>query len=386
MLNIATIVNTLINDQKLIKCILTSQRNKSITPYIKIVIRPIMSKKGIVYQFEKFTDKQAFHENVEKDLVTDKIINLIENEYKNTNIFSVDADYQVMVSKKGKIRILEKPPTKEYNISPHDMKKNYIIEENKPCDFLIELGIMNANGNVVKKKYDKFRQINRFLEILDDIIKNDELKDDFKIIDFGCGKAYLTFALYYYFKVIKNININIVGLDLKEDVIKFCQITAKKLNYTKLTFKVGDIQNYNYNNDIDMVVTLHACDTATDAAILKAIKWNAKYILSVPCCQHELLKKINNEYLKPMLKYGLIKERTSSLVTDTLRALYLEKEGYNVQLLEFIALEYTPKNILIRAVKTDEINKEAQNEYDKFKDFWQLRDLFIEKNKLLLLR
>ena len=216
--------------------------------------------------------------------------------------------------------------------------------------------------------------------MVEDAIPDLEKDKTINIIDFGCGKSYLTFALYHYLVNILNLDVNIIGLDLKEDVIKFCNEVAGDLNYTKLKFIHGDIQNFEEAKDVDMVVTLHACDTATDAALVKAINWNAKIILSVPCCQHEFYDKIQNPVLEPMLKHGIIKEKLSSLVTDSLRANVLEILGYQVQLLEFIDMEHTPKNILIRAIKTDnKDNKEAIKSYIEFKKFWDLEDIYIER-------
>lgn len=331
-------------------------------------------------QLEKFTDTQAFHENLNLEDAFDVLINMVMNEYRNINLFTSDADYQIMVSKKGNIKVTQKNPSKKLKREEHNKQKQYIINENEPCDFLYILGVMNEEGQVFKKKYDKFKQINKFLEIVDDSLSDKNIKDDFMIIDFGCGKAYLTFALYYYFYYIKNIKAKIIGLDLKEEVILFCNETAKKLNYENLKFMYGDIRDFEYKNKVNMIVTLHACDTATDAALIKAIGWDCDIILSVPCCQHEFFNKIENDSLNPMLKHGLIKERMSSLITDSLRSLFLETKGYKVQLMEFISMEHTPKNILIRAVKANKNTKTAEIEYEEFKKFWNLNDLFIENH------
>jgi SAM-dependent methyltransferase len=378
-LNIQELINNSLQENKFIYGVFTTPRNKSEIPYKKITVRPISIKNENVIQFEKFTDKQAFHENYTYAEAADEIVNLIVHQYRNINIFSEDADYQLMVSKKGSIKVIEKEPTKQQKIEDHNKKKQYIINENEPCDFLIQLGVMNKSGQVYTKKYDKFKQINKFLEIVDDSLKGQKLEDDFMIIDFGCGKAYLTFALYYYFYFIRKIKVKIIGLDLKDEVIEFCNETAKKLEYENLDFIYGDIRDFEYKSNVDMIVTLHACDTATDAALVKAIRWNTDIILSVPCCQHEFYNKIDNLALEPMLKHGLIKERVSSLVTDSLRSLFLETKGYKVQLMEFIAMEHTPKNILIRAVKTNKNNLKTNKEYEDFKTFWNLNDLFIEK-------
>lgn len=378
-MNIQEIIESSLDENKFIYCVFTTPRSKSENPYKKIIARPISIKNENIIQFEKFTEKQAFHNNLTYEQAAGEMVELIINEYRNINLFTEDADFQVMVSKKGRVKVIEKEATKTLEIDSHNKKKKYIINENEQCDFLINLGVMTNDGKVYAKKYDKFRQINKFLEIVDDSLKGKNIKDDFMIIDFGCGKAYLTFALYYYFYFIRKINVKIIGLDLKDEVIEFCNRTAKKLEYGNLEFIYGDIQNFEYKSDVDMIVTLHACDTATDAALAKAVNWNTDIILSVPCCQHEFYDKIENKYLEPMLKHGLIKERVSSLVTDSLRSLFLETKGYKVQLMEFIAMEHTPKNILIRAVKTGKGNSKAVKEYEDFKNVWNLNNLFIEE-------
>ncbi len=375
-MELVKIIEENVANTSLIYAVFASPLNKAENKFKKITVKPISSNDNIIYQLEKFTDKQAFHENINETDIVSRMLELA-SQYKNANIFTAEADYQVLISKKGSVRIVKLSPTKTISIGSHNKTKKYIIPDNDPCDFLIELGVMNKDGKVLAKKYDKFKQINKFLEIVDDSVNNANLKSDYKIIDFGCGKAYLTFALYYYFYKIKKVNVQIVGLDLKTDVINFCNDVAKKLNYSHLRFENGDIKDYNTNLDIDMVVTLHACDNATDAALVKAIKWNTDIILSVPCCQHEFFDKIGNNNLESMLKHGLIKERLSSLVTDCLRSLFLETKGYKVQLVEFVDMEHTPKNILIRAVKS-KVREEAIKEYEDFKKFWRLEDIFIE--------
>ncbi|MGB4440497.1 MAG: SAM-dependent methyltransferase, partial [Sedimentibacter sp.] len=315
-MNIYEIIKSSLSENKFIYGVFTTPRNKTKIPYKRITARPVSIKCENFIQFEKFTDKQAFHENYSYEKAPDEIVNLIMNEYRNINIFTEDSDFQLMVSKKGSVKITEKEPSKKQGTDDHDKQKQYIIKEHEPCDFLAFLGVMNNNGDVYAKKYDKFKQINKFLEIVDDSVKDKKLEDDFMIIDFGCGKAYLTFALYYYFYFIRNVRVKIIGLDLKEEVIKFCNETAEKLNYDQLEFMYGDIRDFEYKTKVDMIVTLHACDTATDAALVKAVKWDTDIILSVPCCQHEFYDKIKNSDLEPMLKHGLIKERVSSLVTD----------------------------------------------------------------------
>lgn len=383
ILNIDEIIKNSLTENKFIYGVFTSPRVKS--QYKKISVRPILIKGEKTLHLEKFTDTQAFHDNLAYEDAFDVLLNMIVNEYRNINLFLADADYQILVSKKGNIKVTQKAPSKKMKLEEHNKKKQYIINENEPCDFLNILGVMSQEGKVYAKKYDKFKQINKFLEIVDDSLADKDIQDDFMIIDFGCGKAYLTFALYYYFYYIRNIKVKIIGLDLKEEVILFCNETAKKLNYENLEFMYGDIRDFEYKNRVNMVVTLHACDTATDAALVKAIAWDCDIILSVPCCQHEFFNKIENDNLNPMLKHGLIKERVSSLVTDSLRSLFLETKGYKVQLMEFISMDHTPKNILIRALKANKNTKMAEREYEEFKKFWNLDDLFIEnyysKNK-----
>lgn len=383
ILNIDEIIKNSLLKNKFIYGVFTTPRVKS--QYKKITAKAMLIKGKSYIQLEKFTDTQVFHENLSYEDSFDVLINMIINEYRNINIFNGDTDYQILVSRKGNIKVIQKEPTKKFKLEDHNKKKQYIISENEPCDFLNILGVMNEEGRVYAKKYDKFKQINKFLEIVDDSLTDQDIQDDFMIIDFGCGKAYLTFALYYYFYSIRKIKVKITGLDLKEEVIKFCNETAKKLNYENLKFMYGDIRDFEYYNNANMIVTLHACDTATDAALVKAVAWDCDIILSVPCCQHEFFNKIENENLNSMLKHGLIKERMSSLITDSLRSLFLETKGYKVQLMEFISMEHTPKNILIRAIKTNKNTNTAEIEYEEFKKFWNLNDLFIENyyNKII---
>ena len=241
----------------------------------------------------------------------------------------------------------------------HNRSKRYILEEGTKVPFLQDLGVMTQNGDIVKSKFDKFRQINRFLEFIEDILPQLPKGREITILDFGCGKSYLTFAMYYYLHELQKYDIRIIGLDLKTEVIKHCNQLAEKYGYEKLKFLEGNIADYTGADEVDMVVTLHACNTATDFALAKAIGWKAKVILSVPCCQHELNEQMENEILAPIFSYGLIKERMAALFTDALRAEYLKREGYDTQILEFIDMEHTPKNILIRAVYT---GKKANNE------------------------
>lgn len=336
----------------------------------KIKMRPILKGENLYIQFESFTKTQAFHENLKEAEAVERGTVLME-EFKQMQMETRTQTHTVLVSKKGKVTIQTKKQsggTKEVNLS-HNRAKKYILEEGIAVPFLQDLGVMTGEGKIVKSRFDKFRQINRFLEFIEDILPELDKTREVTILDFGCGKSYLTFAMYYYLHELKKYDIRIIGLDLKTEVIRKCSELGKKYGYKKLTFLEGDIAEYTGVNEVDMVVTLHACDTATDYALAKAIGWNAKVILSVPCCQHELNAQMKNanQMLMPIMKYGLLKERMAALLTDGLRAEYLEREGYETQVLEFIDMEHTPKNILLRAVKTAD---EGHN-----------RKCYAEKNK-----
>lgn len=366
--------------EEIMQIVLSNRRKKIDNDFSKVNVKPVLIKDQLKYQFTYEYKTKELHKNLDKIESINEIKQLLDNDFKQGVIFSKEIDYHVLINKKGKINVLKKAATKENVNLSHNKIKSYIIEEGIPCDFLIRLGVMNEKGKVLAKKYDKFRQINRFLEMVADIIPKIKTDDKLNIVDFGCGKSYLTFALYHYLVDILKLDVNIVGLDLKEDVISFCNEVAMDLNYKDLKFTYGDIKDFQEFQSVDIVVTLHACDTATDAALAKAVNWNAQAILSVPCCQHELLNKIHNDVMAPMEKHGIIKEKLSSLVTDSIRANVLEIVGYQVQLLEFIDMEHTPKNILIRAIKSNKTNKkEAMKRYVEFKDFWGLKDLYIEE-------
>ena len=329
----------------------------------KIKIRPVLIKEKLYFQVESFTQKQAFHQNLEKEEILEKMQEYAK-EYKQFQILTKSKTVHVLISKKGKATIKTKAIGGKQKSLSHNRKKRYILEEGKKVDFLVDLGVMTKEGKIVRTKYDKYRQINRFLEFIEDILPNLPKGRKLQMIDFGCGKSYLTFAMYYYLKQIKGYDIRIIGLDLKEDVIKHCNELRSKYGFDQLDFYVGNIEEFEGVDQVDMVVTLHACDTATDFALEKAVRWNASVILSVPCCQHELNWQIHNENLRPILDYGLLKERMAALATDGLRAKLLEMEGYKTQILEFIDMEHTPKNILIRAVKEGKRTTKRSKEYE----------------------
>lgn len=306
-------------NETLIRVILSNPSSKD--GVIKICARPMLKNKSLLFQIEEYTKTQVFHKNLTAGDA---------GSYLTGKLSSDTSSQTISLS--------------------HNRKKKYILEEGIPVPFLIDLGVMTQNGNIVNAHYDKFRQINRFLEYIEDILPSLPTDRELRILDFGCGKSYLTFAIYYYLKVLKGYPVRITGLDLKEDVIRHCNELAVKYGYDKLEFLCGDIAYYDGCSQVDMVVTLHACDIATDYALAKAVGWGAKVILSVPCCQHELNKQMKNDLLSPVLHYGILKERMAALMTDGLRAQILEANGYRTQILEFIDMAHTPKNLLIRAV------------------------------------
>ena len=331
----------------------TLSNPKSKEGVTKIKVRPLLKKGNLIFQCELFKNNQAFHENYEAEAAVQMLTEYME-QFKQMQLETKQLRATVLVSKKGKVTIQKKKQAgccKEVDLS-HNRTKKYIIEEGTQVPFLQDLGVMTSEGKIVRTKFDKFRQINRFLEFIEDILPQLAKDREVTILDFGCGKSYLTFAMYYYLHELKNYDVRIIGLDLKTDVIRHCNELTEKYGYDKLKFLEGNIADYTGVDEVDMVVTLHACDLATDFALDKAVGWNAKVILSVPCCQHELNGQMKNETLEPIFKYGLIKERMAALFTDALRAEYLERCGYDAQILEFIDMEHTPKNILIRAVKT----------------------------------
>lgn len=312
-----------------------------------------IEKKEKHFQIAEYSDKQVFHKNVdEKELIYFCIEELGVN-FLQLNAWMLRGEASLKLTKKRKLLFdIKKADNSALadEVRDNNRKKNYILEEGRVIEPLIDMGIFTKEGRIVSSMYDKFKQINRFIEIIDDELKK-KIITHLNIIDFGCGKSYLTFIVYYYLTEIKKIKVNMIGLDLKEDVIRKCNKAAKKYGYENLSFELGDINGYSAPFKVDMVITLHACDMATDFALYNAVNWGAGYIFSVPCCQHELNAQIKSEKFSLMTRYGIIKERFSALVTDAIRGNLLEYKGYNVNLLEFVDLSHTPKNILIRAVK-----------------------------------
>ena len=353
-------------NENTLRAVVSNRRSKQVSQ--KLVFRPFMEKNKLMFQREEYANNQVFHENMDKETAVEQICTFLEKDYKQLDLLCEQSSFSALVSKKGKSTIKENKNqiAKKIDLS-HNRKKRYILDTDEVIPFLVDLGVQTKEGKIVDKKYKKYKQINRFLEFVKDVLPELPKGRPVKIIDFGCGKSYLTFAVYYYLHIMNGRDVEMIGLDLKKDVIAHCNRMAEKYEYTSLHFLEGDISTYDGADSADMVITLHACDVATDFALDKAVHWNAKVILSVPCCQHELNAQIENDMLEPLLKYGILKERFAALLTDALRANLLEQNGYEVQILEFIDMEHTPKNLLIRAVKrgekADKKQEKLENSY-----------------------
>lgn len=377
--DILNIFKDSINNNNFIKGVFSNPTKES--SYKKINLKPVQIKEDFFIQFESFVNNKAFHKN-EPLADSFNILDEIIDTFKQILIVTSNQEIQVLQNKKGFSIKRKNTENKTLELS-HNKQKNYILQDNTPIPFLIRLGVMSETGKVSKEKFNKFRQINRYLEFIEDTLKELQEKkligNSMKIIDFGCGKSYLTFALYHYLKNIRNLNIDIIGLDLKEDVINHCNIIAKDLNFDNLQFLKGDIKDFDVFKDVDLIFSLHACNNATDYSILKGLELGAKAILAVPCCQSEINQKIDKSpttelkgVLSPFGNHGILQERFSSLATDALRALSLELCGYNTKVMEFIDMEHTPKNILIKAIlgsSSEEKLEEKRKEYDRYLQF-----------------
>ncbi len=371
---------------KFSKIVISNRKNKG-TQISKIVVEPVVIKKKICCKHSQYIDKKVVYKNYSYEESIKMIISLISYEYKQLDAWTSKKHICLRVSKKGAVSVISKNHTTEVNMGAktHNREKNYILKEGIVVPPLVDIGVMDANGRVKKALYSKFKQINRFLEMIDDLLV-DENRKAIKIVDFGSGKAYLTFVMYYFFTEIKKYDTTIIGVDLKQDVVEKCNLIAKKHDYSKLKFVYEDISKYKIENDVDMVICLHACDTATDYALNTAISSNVEFILSVPCCQHELNKTIENDFLNSIMKYGIFKERFAAILTDSIRARILEYCGYKVQVLEFVNLEHSSKNVLLRAKKSvisdkkkEEAKSEIANLIESFNINQTLYDLIIKE-------
>ena len=355
----------------------------------KIKIRPLLLKDTLKFQLTTYCGNQVFHKNVDREELLEQFANWFAKDdihFKQAQLHTRTEDATILLSKKGKATVKRKkkqgkPLEFSMDLS-HNRTKQYILQEGIAVPLVVDLGVMTKEGKVVRSRYDKFRQINRFLEFIEDILPNLATDREITILDFGCGKSYLTFAMYYYLHELKKYNVRIIGLDLKRNVIANCNELSQKYGYEKLVFLEGDIASYQGVDQVDMVVTLHACDTATDHALYKAIKWGASVILSVPCCQHEMNREMNPAGWNSLFQYGIIKERSAALFTDAQRANLLSSQGYKTQILEFIDMEHTPKNLLIRAVK-EKKSSSSRKHWEEYKKMADILGCDITLGKLL---
>lgn len=343
------------------------EEDRSERQYHKIVLNRLESG----WQAEQYTEKQVFHKTLAEDGMGAFLLEALSSVFRQCNAWDGEWEYIIRISKGGKAffqrkKAVQAPGEKR----DHNRKKNYILEEGTAVLPLMDMGIFTSEGKVVRSMYDKYRQINRFVELIDDEIDSLPKDRTVTVIDFGCGKSYLTFILYYYLTELKGLDVQITGLDLKKDVIENCNRAARKYGYKGLRFEPGNINGYDCLHPVDMVISLHACDTATDYALYNAVRWKAKLIFSVPCCQHELNRQMKSEELSILTRYGIVQERTAALMTDAIRGNLLTACGYKTQLLEFVDLSHTPKNILIRAVRTvipASVKKKARREVEELK-------------------
>lgn len=319
----------------------------------KITVRPIQVKSLQMYQVTRFIEAKTVHSNISARECAEMFRAMVPKVFKQAVCETLSSSYHVLGGKEGELKVKRKERTTPISELPvlHNKSKKYPFPEGIPVPFLVALGIMKSDGRVLREKYDKFRQVNHFIELIDSVLEKLPKGKVLNIVDFGSGKSYLTFALHYYLTHTKQCPANIVGIDLKKDVVEACQALAMRLNETSLLFIVGDIKEYVPKEHVDMVITLHACNLATDAALVNAVAWGAEVILSVPCCQHELFQQVECPQLDTLLRHGILKERFAALVTDAMRAELLTAAGYAVDVIEFVDLEHTPKNLMIRAVK-----------------------------------
>ena len=354
------LLTTLFTEARLTRAVLSNPRTRELPS--KVTVEPVEVRGDAAYRFTSQLPDRATHENLAAPAARDRVASLLGT-YRQGLLQSPEADWQVLGEK-----VLRKPPSRPAASRSHDRRKRYLLEEGTPVPFLVELGVMTADGQVRKSRYDKFRQVNRFLELVDDVVPALPAGRTLRVVDFGCGKSYLTFALHHLLTELRGREVEIVGLDLKEDVIEACSALAQRTGAAGLRFERGEIAGFDAGGAVDLVVSLHACDTATDEALAQAVRWQAAVILAVPCCQKEAYGQIRSDLLAPLLRHGLAKERFAALATDTLRAQLLELAGYRTQLVEFVALEHTPKNILIRAVRGRPAGPEARRAYEELRD------------------
>lgn len=354
------LLNDVFSAGALLRAVLSKPRTAELPR--KVTVEPLGLRGARVFQVTTHLDERVTHENLAPDEARERL-GLLLTDYRQGLLQTAEADWQVLGG-----NVLRRPATRTRGRREHDRRKRYLLEEGRPVPFLVELGVMTPDGTVRKSRYDKFRQVNRFLELVDDVVPSLRPHGTLRIVDFGCGKSYLTFAIHHLLTELRGREVEITGLDLKEDVIAACSSLASRSNASGLRFERGEIGSFDAAGKVDLVVSLHACDTATDDALAQAVRWQADAILAVPCCQKEAYGQIESSLLEPLLRHGLARERFAALVTDALRTQLLELEGYRAQLVEFVPLEHTAKNVLIRAVRGAPAGTDARRAYEALRD------------------
>lgn len=352
-------IKNIIDENKIDSATLSNPIKKDDEHYTKVTLKAMLLKDRLTYQLSLLKNNKMFHKNIEPENILDELLELMNENFKQLNI-NADNYATVLMNKKHLFTVTGvKENLKPQNIQGHNKEKNYILKEGEYVDWLYHLGIMDKKGIVFSHRQKKFRQINKFLEMLKDIEEN--VPQNSVIVDMGCGKSYLTFAIYHYFNNIKNKNVEIRGYDLKKDVVDYCNSLAEKFDFKRLKFYCQDIaETENNDNRISMIITLHACDTATDYAIYHGIRWSCNVIMNVPCCQHEVFHQMKGNSLNILTGHGILKERFAALLTDSIRAAILEIKGYKADVIEFIDMEHTPKNIMIRSVKANKATDDTK--------------------------
>lgn len=375
------LLHEIVNNDTLIAAVLSDLSNKGLSTFVKLGVKPFDHKGERMYQLSYDYGKKVLHKNLTPEATVERLQELIGPYFKQAVLFTENADIQLLYHKKNGLKVIEGSPTKVKTEATHNRAKKYILMEGEPVDFMVALGIMNAQGKVLKEKYAKFRQINKYLEFIEDAIKHMPHQKVIRILDFGCGKAYLTFATHYYILKILGRPAEIIGLDLKAEVIQGLNTLKDQLGYEGLTFLTGDIRSYRGLETVDLVISLHACDVATDFALEKAVSLGASAILAVPCCQHELNGQLKRSDQEVIYGHGILKERFAAILTDSLRAAALEAVGYEAEIVEFIDMEHTPKNLLIRAYKRQGVKQDARRHFEEACKQWGVEPMI---GKLLL--
>ena len=349
-MTLAGLLSRLVGDESLTGATLSSPRSADPSEPRRVTVEPVALRAGLRWRVRRHFATRTTDENLDGEALVALLSHAVGPRYRQALFHEPDADWQVLAGR-GEPRVLRREPTRPVATLAHDRAKRRLLTEGQPVPYLVELGVQTADGRVKAPRRAKFKQVNRFVELVDDVVPS--LPDgDLRVVDYGSGRAYLTFALHDLLTRVHGRRVELLGLDLKADVVTECEALARRLEADGLRFELGDIADADLDG-VDLVVSLHACDTATDVALERAVRAGAEVILAVPCCQHELLDQLANDALRPLLRHGTLRERLVAEVTDAARARLLELAGYDVQVVEFVALEHTPKNVLLRARRTE---------------------------------